>query len=98
MKFTGKSFDQAANDWAVKNIYQKTKVRIDNLSKATATIAEEGGSRVVPHLDEIKGIRNLHFRIEGTDPILMRNVNDQRGIVVSCVLVRLRKVAYPAEC
>ena len=77
MKFTGKSFDQAANDWAVKNIYQKTKVRIENLSKATATIAEEGGSRIVPHLDEIKGIRILHFRIEGNDPILMRHVNDQ---------------------
>jgi hypothetical protein len=77
MKFTGKSFDQAANDWAVKNIYQKTVVRIENLSKSTATIAEEGGSRIVPHLDEIKSIRTLHFRIEGNDPILMRHVNDQ---------------------
>lgn len=77
LQFTGKSFDQAANDWAVKHIYQKTRVRIENLSKSTATIAEEGGSRIVPHLDEIKSIRNLHFRVEGNDPILLRHVNDQ---------------------
>ena len=43
LKFSGKTFDEAVSDWAKKNIFEKTKVRIENLKQATATMAEEGG-------------------------------------------------------
>jgi hypothetical protein len=73
----GTTFEAAVSEWAIKHIFRKTKGRIENLAIATKTIAEEGGARVVPNLEEIRGIRKLHFRIDGNDPILKKHVNDQ---------------------
>lgn len=74
---TGKPL-QTAGQWAEKQIYEKSVVRIENLqNKAVATRATKSGSQVVPSLDEIKTIRKLQFRIEGDSPELRNAVEEQ---------------------
>ncbi len=69
---------QSAGQWAEKQIYEKSVVRIENLqNKAAATRATKGGSQVVPSLDEIKTIRKLQFRIEGDSPELRNAVEEK---------------------
>jgi hypothetical protein len=63
-------------DWARKNVFEKTKVRIENLTMhATATRPTQSGSPVVPSLAEIAGIRTIHFRISSTDQAVQAAVN-----------------------
>ena len=69
---------QTADEWAKKQIFDKTEVRIDNLlNKATATRPTTGGSTAVPSLQEIKGIRQLEFRIESATPEVKAAVEKQ---------------------
>jgi hypothetical protein len=76
---TGKPV-QTADQWAQKQIYDKTKVRIDNLTnKATATRPTKGGSPTVPTLSELRGIRKLEFRIESSVPEVRAAVEKQLG-------------------
>jgi len=74
---TGKPL-QTAEQWAEKQIYEKSIVRIENLqNKAASTRATKSGSQVVPSLNEIKTIRKLQFRIEGDSPELKNAVEEQ---------------------
>lgn len=69
---------QTVDDWAKKQIYDKTVTRIENLlNKATATRATAGGSPTVPALSEIRGIRNLEFRIEAATAQVKNAVEKQ---------------------
>ena len=82
LKFTGKTYGQAAEDWAAKNIYDKTAARIQNIGKATAVIPEEGlgkptSSRPLPSLSEIQGIRKFEFIIDENNSALKTAVGQQ---------------------
>ena len=82
---TGKPV-QTPEEWAKRQIYEKTVTRITNLSKATATRATKGGSATVPTLPEIQKYNELEFRIDSTDSDVVNAVNDQ---------VAALKTAYP---
>jgi hypothetical protein len=82
LKFTGKTYEQAAEDWALNNIYNKTATRIQNISKATEIIPEEGipasaTPRPMPKLSQIQGIRKFEFRIDETNAALKIAVERQ---------------------
>jgi len=68
---------QSPEQWAEKQIFDKTVVRIENLKKAVATRPTKGGSPTVPALTEIKGIRQLEFRIEAGTPEVQAAVAKQ---------------------
>lgn len=71
---TGKPI-QTPEQWATKQIYEKTVARIENLQNvAVSTRATQKGSQSIPSLNEIKSIRNLEFRIEGDTPELKNAV------------------------
>lgn len=55
---------QTADQWAQRQIFDKTSTRIDNLSQAVDTRATVGGTPEVPSLSEIQGLSKLEFRIE----------------------------------
>jgi hypothetical protein len=78
---------QTIAQWAEKQIFQKTVVRLDNLYRAAATRPVAGGSASVPALNEILGIRKLQFKIVSTSPEVQNAVQAQ--------LIRLR-VRFPA--
>ena len=59
---------QTAEQWASKQIYSKSVVRIDNLAHANATRPTVGGTPNVPSLGQIKGIKDLKFRIDSKAP------------------------------
>ena len=77
LAFSGKTYAQAAEEWAVKQIYRKTKVRIGNIPKATAVIPESGPSRPMPDVAAIQGIRRFYFQIDERHPDLKRYVESQ---------------------
>ena len=61
---TGKP-QQTAEEWALKQIFEKTVTRIENLTtKATTTRPAKGGSGVLPTLAEIRTIKQIEFKIE----------------------------------
>jgi len=68
---------QTADQWAQRQIFDKTQVRIANLNRATATRPTAGGSSTVPSLQEIKGIRHLEFRVESSTPAVQAAVEKQ---------------------
>lgn len=67
---------QTPEEWATKQILNKTNVRIANLEKAAKTRPTKAGSSDVPDLDEIKDYRKLHFVIDNDDPKLQKAVNE----------------------
>ena len=65
---------QTTSEWAQRQIFEKTVVRIENLQhKAVATRATAPGE--IPHLDQIVKIRSLHFRIEAANSELFQAVD-----------------------
>jgi len=78
---------QTVTQWAEKQIFQKTVVRINNLTRAAATRPAAGGSPGVPTLNEILGIRQFQFKIMSTAPEVQNAMQAQ--------LTRLR-ARFPA--
>lgn len=72
---TGQS--QSAAEWAKKQIFDKTVVRIENLKNATATRPTKLSGPTVPTLAEIKSIRQLEFRVEAGTPEIRAAVETQ---------------------
>lgn len=71
-------------EWAEKQIFDKTKTRIEKLrGEAVATRAKKDGTAVVPKLSEFIDFKKLTFRIDADTPEL-------RQVVEKC-LVKLRK-------
>jgi hypothetical protein len=68
---------QTADEWAQRQIFKKTQVRIENLKQATATRPTPHGSPTVPSLQEIKGIRHIEFRVESSTPAVQAAVEKQ---------------------
>ena len=68
---------QTVAQWAEKQIFQKTVVRLDNLQRAAATRPAAGGSPYVPTLSEILGIRKFQFKIVSTAPEVQNAVQAQ---------------------
>ncbi|WP_434384338.1 SH3 domain-containing protein [Melittangium boletus] len=83
---TGKP-QQTPADWADKQLFGKTKKRISALlDSATRTRAQSSGSRNVPSIQELRGIRRFEFHIDGDTPGLRT--------AVSAALVKLLQ-KYP---
>ncbi len=84
---TGKPFPGSdESTWAQKQIYGKTKTRIENLKVADATrpsgrMSEDpvqaAGSSVYPNIKELQTIRKLEFRIDADTPGLRAQVEIQ---------------------
>lgn len=67
---TGKP-QQTPQQFTDKQLYQKTRTRINNLmEKAVGTRTTPDGTSEIPTLDEIKGIRNFQFQLDGDSPEL----------------------------
>ncbi|WP_307200089.1 PrsW family intramembrane metalloprotease [Paenibacillus harenae] len=67
---TGKP-QQTPQQFTDKQLYQKTRTRINNLiEKAVGTRTTPDGTSDVPTLEEIKGIRNFQFQLDGDTPEL----------------------------
>ncbi|MBM7564953.1 PrsW family glutamic-type intramembrane protease [Paenibacillus sacheonensis] len=67
---TGKP-QQTPQQFTDKQLYQKTRTRINNLmEKAVGTRTTPDGTSDIPTLDEIKGIRNFQFQLDGDSPEL----------------------------
>lgn len=61
--------------WARDKIFKKTRNRIQNMSKAETTAPKGGtGDREVPTLQEIQGIRHIHFVIDSSAPAVRASV------------------------
>ncbi len=74
---TGKPI-QTAEQWARKQVYEKSVTRIENLqNEAVSTRATKSGSQDIPSLEEIKSIRKLEFRIEGDSLELRKAVGKE---------------------
>jgi hypothetical protein len=84
---TGKPFPGSdESTWAKKNIYGKTKTRIENLKvavesrpsiKMTEDQAQAAGSSVYPNIKELQGVRKYEFRIDADTPSLKTEVEAQ---------------------
>jgi hypothetical protein len=68
---------QTMAQWAEKQIFQKTVVRLDNLQRAAATRPAAGGSSSVPTVPTILGIRKFQFKIMSTAPEVQSAVQAQ---------------------
>jgi hypothetical protein len=68
---------QTIVQWAEKQIFQKTVVRLDNLQRAVATRPAAGGSPYVPALSEILEIRKFQFKIVSTAPEVQNAVQTE---------------------
>lgn len=67
---TGKP-QQTPQQFTDKQLYQKTKVRINNLmQKAVGTRTTPDGTAEIPTLEQIKGIRHFEFQLDGDSPAL----------------------------
>ena len=66
---------QTPQQFADKQIYQKTVNRIKNLDIADATRPTVNGSQSIPSLQEIKGIKKFVFRLDGNSAELQSAVN-----------------------
>ena len=55
---------QTAQQWAEKQILNKTITRIENLKVATATRVTVNGTQIVPTIDEIRNINKFTFRMD----------------------------------
>jgi hypothetical protein len=71
---TGK-LAQTPEQFVNKQIIQKTRARINNLfGTASATRPTVGGTPSVPSIDELRGIKEFVFRLEGDTPELKQAV------------------------
>jgi hypothetical protein len=77
LSFSGKTYAEAAEDWAASNVYKKTATRIGNIPKATRVIPEKGPVRPVPDLAQIQSTKRFLFQIDETEPELVSAVNKQ---------------------
>lgn len=68
---------QTPEQWAERQIYRKTVVRIRNLQTASATRPTVRGSATVPNLSEVQSIRELQFHVDADTPELRNAVVDQ---------------------
>ncbi|MDR9855848.1 PrsW family glutamic-type intramembrane protease [Paenibacillus sp. VCA1] len=66
---TGKP-QQTPQEFTDKQLYKKTKVRINNLQKAVGTRTTPDGTPEIPTLEQIKGIRRFEFQLDGDTPAL----------------------------
>ncbi|MBD2868897.1 PrsW family glutamic-type intramembrane protease [Paenibacillus arenilitoris] len=67
---TGKP-QQTPQQFTDKQLYQKTKTRINNLlEKAVGTRTTPDGTSEIPTLEQIKGIRHFQFQLDGDTPEL----------------------------
>ena len=73
---TGKPF-QSPSQWAEKQIYSKTSVRIENLSHNAVATRATGSGNAAPTLTDLKRFRTLHFRIDNVDPSVVQAVEQQ---------------------
>ena len=69
--------EQTAEKWAKKAIFKKTAKRIDSLAGASATLPSESGTPTVPAINQIRGFRRLHFRIEADTPEVRKAVDTE---------------------
>ncbi|WP_239634965.1 PrsW family glutamic-type intramembrane protease [Paenibacillus sp. H1-7] len=68
---------QTPQEFADKQIWKKTRVRIQNmLEKAASTRPTPNGSAEVPDLEEIKSIKDFVFRLDGDTPELRAAVEN----------------------
>ncbi|MEK3874775.1 hypothetical protein NYE76_33490, partial [Paenibacillus sp. FSL M7-0831] len=67
---------QTPQQFTDKQILDKTRKRINNIVKATATRATKNGTSNIPSLDQIKGIRKFIFRLDGDTPELRQAVEN----------------------
>lgn len=71
---TGKPV-QTPENWAQKQIYEKSVTRIENLRNvATATRKTVNGSKDIPTLEDIKDIKSLEFRVDSDTSELRKAV------------------------
>ncbi|WP_340398806.1 WXG100 family type VII secretion target [Paenibacillus sp. FSL H8-0079] len=66
---------QTPQEFADKQIFTKTRNRIFALENATSTRTTVHGSQEIPALQEIKGIKEFVFRLDGDTPKLRQAVN-----------------------
>ncbi|MGO4106435.1 PrsW family glutamic-type intramembrane protease [Paenibacillus sp. YAF4_2] len=67
---TGKP-QQTPQQFTDKQLYQKTRTRINNLmEKAVGTRTTPGGTSEIPNLEDIKSIHNFQFQLDGDSPEL----------------------------
>lgn len=67
---------QTPQEFADKQIFTKTSNRIFALENATSTRTTVNGSREIPTLDDIKGIKEFIFRLDGDTPELRQSVDN----------------------
>lgn len=61
---------QTTQQFTDKQLYEKTRNRIENLKEALETRPTKDGSKEVPTLEEIRSIREFTFRMDGDTPEL----------------------------
>jgi hypothetical protein len=68
---------QTPADWARKQIYDKTAVRLTNLASASGSRPrpDGAGSPTVPTLAELQSIKALVFEVEATDAVIQTAVS-----------------------
>ncbi len=67
---------QTPEQFADKQIYTKTKNRINNLFEATGTREAKRNSLNVPNIEELKEIKEFRFRLDGDTPALRSAVEN----------------------
>ncbi len=67
---------QTPQQFADKQIYNKTKTRINNLAEAVGTREAKTNSLEVPTIDELKSIKEFKFRLDGNTPELKNAVEN----------------------
>jgi hypothetical protein len=65
---------QTPEDWAKKQIFDKTQIRIKNLENAIETRKTPGGSDSIPVIEQIRDFKKLHFRIDSDAPSVVKAV------------------------
>jgi hypothetical protein len=77
---------QTPLEWAMKQIFEKTQTRINNLAKTTSVRPSAAGNGVVPKFDEIKNFKDFTFKIDADTPALRQAVENA---------IRELKVKFP---
>ncbi|WP_341278990.1 polymorphic toxin-type HINT domain-containing protein [Paenibacillus sp. FSL H8-0537] len=68
---------QTEQQWAKKQIYNKTVNRIDTIQNASSTRPTTNGSKSVPSVSDIQSINNYVFRINADTPALRKAVQNE---------------------
>jgi hypothetical protein len=69
--------NQTPAQWAERQIFQKTKVRVQGQASAAGTRPTAGGTPNVPSLAEVRSLRTLEFSIDADTPALRSAVDVQ---------------------